>query len=270
MNLGFIGAGSMGAMLVRAFVRASAVAPSQVWAASRSPQKLARLSAEIPGIHTADSATVARQCGVVFLCVKHGDTAAALDAMRAGLRPDQLLVTLASVLPMSWLEERVPCRVAKVIPSLTQEVLKGPCLVIWGSRITPQDAATLRGLLERISLPVIIPEQQRRICADLASAGPAFLAWLLASMAEAATRFQPDLAPEVAATLVREMAIGTAALLADQSVTFEEIVRRVATPAGMTEAGLGVLGRHMPAIWEQLYREMQNREAALTRKLSET
>ena len=267
MNVGFIGAGSMGAMLIRALVRGGAVTPAQVWVSNRSPQKLARLAGEVPGIHTADSARVVAECSMVFLCVKHGDTAAALDAMHAQLRPDQLLITLASVLPLPWLEERVPCRVAKVIPSLTQEVLKGPCLVIWGSRIRPPDAAMVRGLLERISLPVIIPEAQRRICADLASAAPAFLAWLLASMAEAATRFQPDLATEVASTLVREMAIGTAALLADQSVTFEEIVRRVATPGGMTEAGLGVLGRQMPGIWEQLYREMQNREAELAGKL---
>jgi competence protein ComER len=267
MNMGFIGAGSMGAMLVRALVRAAAINPAEIWVSNRSRDRLERLAAELPGIHTEDNATVARECQVIFLCVKPSDTAEAIHSMSGELRREQLLITLAGVVPIPWLESRVPCRVAKMVPAVTQEALKGPCLVIWGSRVGEQDVAALRDPLERISVPVIIPEQHRRACATLASAGPAFLAWMLSAMADAACASEAGLAPEMATALAREMAIGTAALLSDQGTTFDGIVRRVATPGGMTERGIEILSQHLPAIWRQVFQELELRERALRDKL---
>ena len=268
MKIGFIGAGSMGAMLVRALVRAAAINPAEIWISNRSRDKLEQLTAEVPGIQTGENADVARECQVIFLCVKHTDTESAVHSMRGELRGDQLLVTLAGPVAFTWLESRVPCRVAKVVPAVTQEALKGACLVTWGSRITEQDVATLRGLLERISVPVIVPEEHRRACATLASAGPAFVAWMLGAMAEVACASQPGLAPEIATELAREMAIGTAALLSDQGWTFDAIVRRVATPGGMTERGIEVLSEHIPPVWRRLFDELAQREMALREKLT--
>lgn len=261
MNVGFVGAGSMGAMLVRAFVKAGALPPSQVWVASRTPQKVQSLVAEVPGIHAADNATVAAQCKLIFLCMKHTQLAEALAGM--SLTAEHLVVTLSSPVPFAWFEERVPSRVAKFVPAVTQEIGRGPSLLVWGSRITADDAARLRELASAISVPVVLPEKHRRLAADLASAGPAFLAYLLFSMAEAAVRYDESLAPEVAHTLAREMAIGTCALMAEKNMSYEEVIKRVATPGGMTAKGLEILAEHLPAVWRELFAALEEREREL-------
>ncbi|HEU5452199.1 MAG TPA: pyrroline-5-carboxylate reductase dimerization domain-containing protein [Terriglobales bacterium] len=264
-EVGFLGAGSMGAMLVRAFVNAGALEARQIWVSNRTPQKLQQLAAEVPGIHTADNAAIAARCRLLFLCMKHTDLGEALKAMP--LTPGHLLVTLSSPVPFEWFEQRAPSRVAKFIPAVTQEIGRGPSLLIWGPRITADDASTLRELASAISLPVIIPEQHRRLAADLASAAPAFLAYLLFSMAEAAVRYDQSFAPEVGHTLVREMAIATCALMAEKNMSYDEVIRRVATPGGMTAKGLEVLAEHLPAVWKELFAALEQREKDLAAKV---
>lgn len=261
---GFLGAGSMGAMLVRAFVKSAAIAADRVWVSNRTPQKLAALAAEVPGIHTADNQAIAARCRLLFLCMKHTDLEQALAGLP--LTAEHLLVTLSSPVPFAWFEQRLPSRVAKFVPAVTQEIGRGPSLLIWGSRITAEDASQLRQLASAISVPVIIPEQHRRLAADVASAGPAFLAYLLFSMAEAAVRYDPSFAPEVAHTLAREMAIGTAALLAEKDMSYDELIRRVATPGGMTAKGLEILAEHLPPVWRELFAALEQRENDLAAK----
>ena len=253
-------------MLVRAFLKAGALEAGQVWVANRTPQKLQALAAETPGIHTAGNAEVAQRCRLLFLGMKHTDLGEALGALP--LTAEHLLVTMASPVPFAWFEQRVPSRVAKFIPAVTQEIGRGPSLLIWGPRITAQDAATLRELASTISLPVIIPEQHRRLAADLASAAPAFLAYLLFSFAESAVRYDESLAPEVAHTLVREMAIGTCELMAEKNMSYDEVIRRVATPGGMTAKGLEVLSTHMPAVWKELFAALEQREKDLAARIA--
>ncbi|HKD14773.1 MAG TPA: NAD(P)-binding domain-containing protein, partial [Candidatus Angelobacter sp.] len=53
LKIGFIGAGTMGAMLVRALVR-SGVSTSNIWAANRSEAKLESLANECRGLNCAD------------------------------------------------------------------------------------------------------------------------------------------------------------------------------------------------------------------------
>lgn len=251
MNVGFIGTGTMGSMLVRALVRSGALRPGQVWAANRTPAKLQQLAQDVPGIHTAPPAAVARAAHVLFLCVKPGETATALDQVRAELRPDQLLVTLSNMIPIAGVEARVPCRVAKVIPSLAQQAGGGVALVMYGQRVRAADRETLERLLAAIARPLVVEEHQGRTCSDLTSCGPAFLAYVLREMARAATEVQPDLPLSLAEAMVKETVLATARLLVEGGLQFDEIMARVAVPGGITAEGLRVLAERVPRAWRE-------------------
>jgi competence protein ComER len=179
MNIGFIGIGSMGGMLVRALLRSRALAVENVWAANRSEGKPKALAAEFPGIHVASNRQLAANCGLIFLCLNAGDAASVLAQIDPELYPGQLLVTTASQIPLQAPEDRVPCRVAKLIPSITQEIGAGVALLMYGSRATADDRKLLEDLLGCISHPIVIAESQSRPAIGLASGGPAFVAYLL-------------------------------------------------------------------------------------------
>ena len=143
MNAGFVGLGSMGSMLVRAFLRSGALRPENVWAANRSQQKLDALAADFGGVHAASNRKLASECELIFLCVKAADVSTVLSQMDPELYPGQLLVTTASVIPLRMLEDRVPCRAAKLIPSVTQEIGAGVTLLMYGSRVMAGDCKLL-------------------------------------------------------------------------------------------------------------------------------
>lgn len=260
MNTGFIGTGSMGGMLVRALLRSGAIASEKTWAANRSSAKLDALAADLPGIHIVSAKQLAAECDLVFLCVGAAETPAVLAQIDTELSARQLLLTTAGAIPLTVLENRVPCRVAKVIPSITQEVGLGVALLMYGSRVTTEDQQLLENLLCRICKPVAITESLARPAISLASGGPAMLAYLLQSMADEAVRSNAELSPELARQLVQEMASGTMRLFSEVSMTTQEIIRRVAVPGGMTALAIEILSRHVPQGWQSVFQETAARE----------
>lgn len=260
MNTGFIGTGSMGGMLLRSFLRTWALVPGNVWAANRSKSKLEVLAADFPGIHVAGNRQLAASCDLIFLCVKTGDAAEVLAQMDPELYPGQLLVTTASAIPLKMLEDRVPCRVAKLIPSITQEIGAGVSLLMYGSRVSAEDRRLLEDLLSRISHPIVITESQARPAVGLASGGPALIAYLLQSMAQEAARSNPELSFELASTLVRETAAATMRLMTEARMNEDEVIRRVAVPGGMTALGVEILSRYVPQAWQAVFGETGERE----------
>jgi len=269
MSTGFIGVGSMGGMLVRAFLRLGVLTPDTVWAANRSPAKLDALTAEFSGLHVASAREVAAQCDLLFVCLSAADTEGALVDMHSELAPQQLLLSTDGAVPLREMEDRVPCRVAKLIPSITQELGAGITLLIFGSRVTTADRSWLQNLLGRISKPVEIAESLARPAIGLASGGPAMLAYALQTMVEEAVRSNPQLSPELARRLVQETASATIRLISERHMTTEEIIRRVAVPGGRTELAIEVLSRYVPNAWQNVFQETAD-GGAKARKSSPT
>jgi competence protein ComER len=260
MNTGFIGTGSMGGMLLRALLRSGALTAEQVWAANRSEGKLKTLLAEFPAIHTGSNRKLAANCDLIFLCLKAADAASALAQMDAELYPGQLLVTTASQIPLKMLENRVPCRVAKLIPSITQEIGAGIALLMYGARITAEDRKLLEGVLARISRPVLIPESLARPVIGLTSGGPALIAYVLQSLAEEAARSNPELSSEMARGLVQETAVATMRLMSEANMSAEDVTRRVAIPGGMTALAIEILSRYVPQSWQAVFAATAEKE----------
>lgn len=267
MDVGFIGTGSMGSLLIRSLVRYGALRPGAVWAANRTPAKLERLASEVPGVHPAPAREVVRRCPLVFLCVKPGETGAALEEVGDDLTPDHLLVILSNMLPLEAVEARTTARVAKVIPSLAHQVGGGVALIMYGNRVRPADRQRLERLLAPIARPLVIREHQGRTAADITSCGPAFLACVLQAMARAAAEAQPDLPLPVAEALVRETALATARLLAEDGMTFDEVIARISVPGGITAEAVRLLAEQVPAAWEAVFRTTREVEEEKRRRL---
>ena len=268
MNTGFIGVGSMGGMLVRALLRAGKLSPPEVWIANRSPQKRASLAAEFPGVHTANNREVAKHCDLIFLCVGGGDTPSVLAEMDADLYPGQLLLTTANVVSLKALEDRVPCRVAKLIPSITQEVAAGITLLMYGSRITEDDRRSLEDLLGSISHAIAVAESQARPAVSLTSGAPALIAYLLQSMADAAVQDNPEITAEMAQRMVQETAAATITVMEKKKMTPQDVIQRVAVPGGMTALSIDVLSRSVPQAWAAIFQQIAEKEKQSRRNLA--
>jgi len=254
VNVGFIGTGSMGGMLVEAFIRSGALPPECIAVANRTPAKAERLALRYPGVRAVRSnAEAAAGRDLVFLCVKPLDFKPVIDEIRASVQPEQLIVSITSPVLLAHLEEWLPCRVAKVIPSIVNMALSGVTLCIYGSRIEPEQMAMLEGLLSHISQPIRIDEKYTRVVSDLSSCGPAFMAFVLQRFVDAAVE-ETGIGREEAERLAAGMLLGTGRLLTAEGLSAEELIRRVCVPGGITAAALKQLDSELDGVFNRLIR----------------
>lgn len=240
MTIGFIGAGSMGSLLIRSFIRAGAIRQTDVIIHTRTPARMAPLLEQYPALGIAFSnQQVARSADYLFLCIKPLDYYEVLSEIRPSLRADQVVVTITSPVMLAHLEELIPCQVAKIVPSVVNAVGSGAALCMWGARITQGNRQVLQRLFSAISRPIDINESSVRAASDLSSCGPAFMAYLLEQFIHAAAAQGMNL--ELAQSLASEMLLGTARLLLEYPYTTEELQAKVCVPGGITAAALDVL-----------------------------
>jgi competence protein ComER len=241
VKLGFIGTGSMGSMLVRAWIRSRAVQPEDILICNRTPEKAHRLVAEFPGLHLAHRpAELTARADWIWLCIKPLDYRAVLEEIASVVQPEQQILSITSPVMLSDLERWLQCKVGKVIPSISNETLAGTSLYIPGTRMNRQDVDALHNLLEAISVPLRVEEAHTRIVSDLSSCGPAFLACLLRMMTDEAVA-KTGLDHQTATAIVTRMVHSVGLLLTSEGWTPDELERRVAVPGGITEHGLNVL-----------------------------
>ncbi len=240
MRIGFIGAGSMGSLLMSAFIRSGALEPTQIVASSRTHSKLSALAECFPGLQLASSnrgAVIGSD--FVVLCVKPMDYRRVIEEIASSLTPEQIVISITSPVKLSQLEELLPCKVAKIIPSVVNGVGSGATLFMWGSRLDADDREALLRLFSSISRPIEIEEDEVRAASDLSSCGPAFLAYLLDEFILAAVSMGMD--RQTATSLASEMMLGTARLLLEYPCTPAELQAKVSVPGGITEVALDVL-----------------------------
>jgi pyrroline-5-carboxylate reductase len=103
------------------------------------------------------------------------------------------------------------------------------------------DRVTAKKLLSAFGRVLELPERQFDAVTSLSGSGPAFFAYLLDKMTEAAVK--EGLKRNDALLLAEQTMKGTARLLMEKSITPKELVDSVSSAKGTTVAGLAVLKR---------------------------
>ena len=263
MRIGIIGTGHMGGMLTRAWTQTGDPQPIHIY--NRTLEKAVSLYKENPDkiIVHQDPETVIHESDSLFLCLKAKDTWDILPQIASSLSKDHRLFTTVSTITLAELEQALPCIVVKLIPSITQNVLAGSQLVMFGSRVSADDQRDMLTWLNRIGTPIPISEEQIRICSDLTSCGPAFLADWLLRFAKAAQK--EGLSWNMAVFLVQSMVSGVGQLLKEGAWELTDIIDQVAVPGGVTAAGLAVLRASDDDVFASVFAATRARQEAITR-----
>ena len=180
------------------------------------------------------------------------------DAVLLGVKPQLLAeiapqvaplagagTTLLSILAgveLAVLEAHFPEAggLVRLMPNLSAALGKSP-IALASRRLDQagQDAAT--ALLAPLGTPEWIAEEAFDLVTALAGSGPAFVYRFIDALAQAAAEL--GLPREQAARLALAMVDGAAALAAASPHDPGELARRVASPGGVTQAGLDAIDR---------------------------
>ncbi|MFA4850448.1 MAG: pyrroline-5-carboxylate reductase dimerization domain-containing protein [Methanoregula sp.] len=252
VRTGFIGYGSMGSMIVQGLLDKKSLQPDNVLISTRHPAVLTALLDKYPPVHVAESnRALARECNRVMLCTKPLDAVQVLSEISHDLKPDTHIVSIAACLPIEQITRFYAGPITRVVPSLTGEMRSGVTLLCHNAAVIRSAAQECEELFSAFGNVVVIDEENFDVATDLTSCGPALIAVLVDEFARAAARHS-TLSPEQARALVIPTLSGTARLLDDQKYSIETILRRVATPGGITEEGVKQLQSDMPLVYDNL------------------
>jgi len=249
---GFIGYGSMGSMIVQGLLDNQFLQPENVFISTRHPASLTQLLAKFPSVKVAENnRALARECNRIFLCTKPVDAVQVLSEIAGDLKPDTHIVSIAAGLPVAQIARFFPGGITRVVPSLTAEMCSGVTLICHNSAVTRNGAQEIEEIFRTLGKVVIIDEENFEVASDLTSCGPALIAVLAEEFARAAAKAS-TLTPEQARALIIPTLSGTARLLDEREYTLETIMKRVATPGGITEEGAKLLQSEMPSVYDTL------------------
>jgi pyrroline-5-carboxylate reductase len=226
VKLGLIGAGNMASALARGL-------GEPVLVHDIDAQKAEVLAAELGGEALATGAEVAERADVVVLCHKPQQ----LAEVAGEIRPRAIASILAATTTAQIEDAYRDTPVYRFIPNIPAEVRKGVLCYVPGRLAAEGPEQELLELFGRAGAilrlddePLIEPAMA------LMSCGPAFMALVAESFADAGTRH--GLPRDDAMRMVVETMGGTAAYLAESGYDTSALKTRVATPGGATERGL--------------------------------
>ncbi|WP_373070243.1 pyrroline-5-carboxylate reductase family protein [Gemmatimonas sp.] len=259
MNVGIIGAGAMGAMLVRAHSRYAGDNSAVIRVANRSAAPLEALKADVPGLRTGTPEEVTASADVLILCLPAGPYIGAAAALAALLRPDAVFVCISSGVSLEDLSTLMPNPIIRLVPNVAHQVGRGVALVIPGPRASTEQIEKVCSFMRPFSRPMLVGEADVRIATDICSCGPAIVACLAQLLATSSAANARGLAVDEIQQMCVETLAGVGALL-DDSYSLTCIVDAVATHGGTTEAALCVLRSRIPAVMQELHHATRERE----------
>ncbi|MGJ7035036.1 late competence protein ComER [Anoxybacillus eryuanensis] len=267
MNIGFIGTGNMGTILIESFINGNAVKPEQLFITNRTLEKAYNIQKRYPDVHVmATNEEVAKHATILFICTKPLHMPAVLKKLRPHLTDHHCIVSITSPISVQQLESLVPCHVVRVIPSITNRALAGSTLITVSERCTEANRTTIEQLFRSISRPIYIDEPITRIASDLTSCGPAFFSYLIQKFIDAAVQ-QTSITKEQATTLATDMIIGLGALLEQQLYTLPTLQEKVCVKGGITGAGIEVLEKEVGDLFVHVFQKTHEKFYEETEKV---
>jgi competence protein ComER len=253
VDIGFIGTGNMGRILIEAFVESNAVTPDRLVITNRTLTKALEIQKKYPEIKIAASGEeIIQQANMIFICVKPLDVHPLLEQLSSSLTKEHCIVSITSPITVKQIESLVPCHVARVIPSINNRALSGSSLVTFGDKCSSHYRNYIEKLFEQISVPIYIDEDITRVASDIASCGPAFFSYLLQRFIDAAVR-KTAITKEQATALTSEMIIGLGELLKKELYTLPLLQEKVSVKGGITGEGIKVLESELGELFEHLF-----------------
>ncbi len=239
LKIAVIGAGNMGQALVRGLVEKSVYAQN-IHVFDIDKKKLDLIRKETP-VKIAKSARFgASLADVVILAVKPQILQAVIEDIATVVSKDTLIISIAAGMPIQRIEQffKKPVCVVRAMPNMPALVGAGMSAFSPGRHAHPKHRKIAEAILSAFGEVAMVPEKWLDLVTAISGSGPAYYFLLAEKMIEAA--YELGMKVDLAKKLVYQTALGSGRVLAQTGEDPEELILRVASKGGTTEAALDV------------------------------
>ena len=236
-TIGFIGGGNMAEALTGGILQAGLVAPEMIIVSELLEERRDHL-AETYGVKvTSDNGLPAKESGTLFLAVKPQILPGILEEIGPIPGPDQLVISIAAGITISFLEERLArSPIIRSMPNAPALVGCGATVISPGNTVIPEMTRWAVRIFHSVGTCLVLPEKLLDAVTALSGSGPAYVFRMTEALIEEGARV--GLPEEAAGELAKQMILGAARMMLETDKGPAELRGMVTSPGGTTEAGL--------------------------------
>lgn len=239
LRIGVLGAGNMGQALIRGLVEKS-VYPQNISVFDVDSKKVVTLRKDA----RVKAAQSGRQCvslsDVVILAVKPQTLQALCEDIASTLPQDALVISIAAGVPIAKIESffTKPVSLIRVMPNMPAMAGAGMSAYSLGKHANQKHKKIAEAVLTSFGEVVQVPEKMMDLVTAVSGSGPAYYFLLSEKLIEAA--YELGMKVDVAKKLVYQTALGSGRVMGETDDDPEDLIARVASKGGTTEAALQV------------------------------
>lgn len=241
MRLGFIGCGNMASAIIGGILHKGMAKKEEVMASATKETTIQKAKSDLGIQVTLDNHEVVKWADVLVLAVKPQFMDAMLAEIKADLRDDQLIVSIAAGKTIAWYEERIGAdkKIIRTMPNTPALVGEGMTGVTANDHVTNEELTKICELLESFGKAQIVPEHLLDVVVGVSGSSPAYVFMFIEAMADAAVAagMPRSQAYEFAAQAV----LGSAKMVLETKKHPGELKDMVCSPGGTTIEAVCVL-----------------------------
>jgi len=237
-KLAVLGAGKLGGILLRAYLKQGLFKPKNVTATVKHGEKAAALAKELGVSVTSDNRAAVKGADIVLLGVKPQVVADVLKEIAPEIGAKALVISVAASVPTSYLEQHLgeKAAVIRAMPNTPAAVGCGMTGICRGAHAGAEHLEIARAMFDAVGRTVVVDEKNMDAVTGLSASGPAFAYIILESLAEAGVKV--GLPRDVATLLAAQTMKGSASVVLETGDHPALLKDAVTTPAGCTIDGI--------------------------------
>ena len=237
-NLAVLGAGKLGGILLRAYLKQELFSPKRVTATVKHAEKAAVLAKELGVSVMTENGKAVHGADIVLLGVKPQVVGDVLKEIASELNEKTLVISVAASVPTSYIEQRLGKKipVVRAMPNTPSAVGCGMTGICRGAHAGAEHLETARAMFNAVGRTVVVDEKNMDAVTGLSASGPAFAYIILESLAEAGVKV--GLPRDVATLLAAQTMKGSASVVLETGDHPALLKDAVTTPAGCTIDGI--------------------------------
>ena len=240
--IGAIGAGNMGAALIRGLIESGKAAAEglRVYDVDRARIQVLEKELGIRGVSRIED-IVDEELSVLVLAVKPQILGEVLDSIADRIHDKLILLSIAAGIPTDFILSRlpVPARVIRAMPNAAAMVGASATAMCKAGAADDADLATALDLFSAVGVAVKVEEKLMNVVTALSGSGPGYLFPIMEALTDAAVLMGLD--RPTARALTVQTFLGSAIMAGTQGASFSELKDRITSPGGTTIAGLHAL-----------------------------
>jgi pyrroline-5-carboxylate reductase len=244
-KLAVLGAGKLGGILLRAYLKQGLFVSNQVTATVKHAERAAALAKELGIAVTTDNREAVKGADIVLLTIKPQTVAEVLEEIAPEIGAGTLLVSVAASVSTGFVEEQFAAAtggkcdevpVVRAMPNTPAAVDCGMTAICGGTNATTDHLEIARIMFDAVGKTIVVDEKHMDAVTGLSASGPAFAYIILESLAEAGVKV--GLPRDVATLLAAQTMKGSASVVLETGDHPALLKDAVTTPAGCTIDGI--------------------------------